>query len=191
MCSPSSRRRQRGLASLELALLIPILVVIVYLAVTITKLGHVRLDVQAAARTSAYAAAYGVNRLGNVAAASRPYVASVRITSRTAGATAGSDFLDVARARHARFQALHGASVAPTARAAEAVYVAPRVFGAWRQTLREQHATVAAPIWEREQIPLGYDRYLRNRLRAARIDVGILFNGNASDAMPNVFPKAK
>lgn len=173
MRSPADR--QQGLASLELVLCLPIIIVLTMLALAVTQIGHRRLALHASARTGAYVEAYELEPRANGAAGS---------------SAAGTDFLQAMGHDHERFGALRAATVVPTVRTAEHEYLGRRALGLWTLPMTEQHAVVAAPVWEREQLPLGYDQYLRSRLKDAEYDLG-LFSGNASDALPEVFPKAK
>jgi hypothetical protein len=187
-------------------LILPILIVITFLAVAMVKLGHLRLDMQISARNNAFAAAYGWSGAMNIDNYSKPYLPGTQITHPWAFAGAGSNFHDVGRTGEPRFQALHQASITPTAASASTDYVGPRALGGWKLTVREQFAVAAAPIWEREQIPLGYDQYLKDRLHANSLvvripgtegladigfDLGDLYSGYADEAVPDVFPKAR
>lgn len=186
----SRASRERGLASLELALCLPIIMILTILALSVAQIGHRRLEMQASARNAAYATALGLNRLASSDTEGGMNKQALKVSHPAAASQAGDDFINAMQMRHARFGDLHAAQVVPTTLAAQSQFYSRPALGGWNLTVRDQHAVVAAPIWEREQLPLGYDRYLRARLKDASYNA-VLFSGNASAAMPEIFPKAK
>jgi len=182
--------KQRGLASLELALCLPLIMGLVILAVTIVQIGHRRLEMQSSARNTAYAQALGLTRLASTDSNGGMNNGALRVTHPAATSVAGGNFIAAMGMGHARFGELHAAKVAPTTVAAHSEFFSRPALGGWQLTVSEEHSVVAAPIWEREALPLGYDRYLRARLKDAEYDV-VLFSGNASYTMPDIFPKAR
>ncbi len=193
MCRVSLRHR--GVASLELVLCLPILIVITYLAVAITLVGHRRLDAQVNARTSAHYSATGLTRILSTSDSLRAWNERSRLFSHPAATSqAGSRFLDTFSGRHRRFEALHTATttvIVPSVVASRSDFLGPPVLGNWRVPVLEQHGVIATPIWERASTPLGHDRYLRSRLKALTYGDGFFYSGSASDGLPNIFPRAR
>jgi len=172
-CRPASL--ERGLASLELVLCLPIILVLAVLALTVVQIGLERIDTQTRARTGAYVQAFDL---------------PPREQRKQGKSSAGVNFVTTMGLREERFGPLDATEAAPTTVIAETNHLARRSLGGWNVTIGSKHAVIAAPIWERQQLPLGYDQYLRSRLKDADYDFGI-FSGNASAALPDVFPKAR
>lgn len=192
MCSASNHRSggasQRGLASLEFVLCLPIVLLLTLLAMAVTRLGHLRLDVQVSARNSAHAYAKGLDQLAPIDSGSDWKGAQLQIDHSGPGSDTGVDFLDDMDGRHDRVGVLGDADVTATVDRAESTFVSQRQLGFWEQTVAEEHAVIAATIWEREDLPRGYDQYLRDRLQAATFDIAGLVRGNALRAVPNLIP---
>jgi hypothetical protein len=230
-----TEHRQRGLASLEFVLILPILIVITFLAVAMARLGHLRLDMQISARNQAYEDAYGWKSASNpglpfglgatdIDKETPWYVPGTTVTHPTVTANAGDNFYAESATGHERFGILRfngvPTKITPTAYASSTNYQAVRALGSWQITVREQYAVAAVPIWERKQIPIGYDQYLYDELRKVHFvvpgipgvsliadipgislipgmgdmdefDFGDLYSGYASDAVIDVFPKVK
>jgi hypothetical protein len=182
--------RQRGLASLEFVLVLPILLVITFLAVAIVKLGHLRLDMQISARNQAFEDVFGwkIPFLADIDSQTRWYVPGTTVTHPAATSTAGDNFYSASATTEQRFDILRAnTTINPTAHASSTEYQAVRVLGGWRINVREQYAVVAVPLWERRQIPLGYDQYLYDELKDVNYVVpGIPGISNALNAIADI-----
>lgn len=186
------RRAQHGLASLEFALCLPIIALLMVLALTVTRVGHLRLEMQSSARNAAHLQALHLDGLAG--ANSRPGwngTALKGISTPKDTSKAGSDFISSNKLTNARFGKLQqsGATrivIDPTVAVANEDFTAAQLVKGWTLHVRERHAVIESAIWERMDLPHGYDQYLRGRLK----DTDFV-TGNASDAVPSLFPKEK
>ena len=173
--SYARRARVRGLASLEFALALPILIVLTLLLVNVGVAARTRTDVIVAARVKAMESAYrlwapptllDLRRAPNgepifVSTRQRPVApgANLATTMRQAG---GADQLD---SNTARTPLPGGLPASPTVAQARAFFFGNRHVGLLGFVISSEFTVIATPIWERSDMPLGYDAYLERDLR--------------------------
>lgn len=182
-------RRSRGNAAVELVLMTPFLAFLALMAFNATRMLIVKQHVVVEARTTAwrgalFGGAWGRSRCPtNVAAA----LGEQRIF--TTCDTDGSDaerFLGRversggrARDLNQEMRSAAGSRAVPqrVEVSAFSLFVSDRALG-WPVLIEHKHSVDAQAVWMREDLPIGYDRYLRRRIDSDHI-------------FPDFFPRAR
>jgi Flp pilus assembly protein TadG len=160
-----SRIDERGLASFEFVLSLPILLVMTLLAFNVARQARVRLEVINATREGAYRSAYGLSSALDLlqipmTSAGQP----IAVTTSAVTQPTPSNLLQQLRAGQsdadARTSILNGQQDGVQQSAGFAFFFGSRTLPLWDFVVKDSYTTIAAAAWERTDFPIGYDRYL-------------------------------
>jgi hypothetical protein len=160
------RRRQRGLATLEFVLALPVILFMMLLTYNVLLLSQTRLDAINNARLHAMLTAYGLDSILTLLTTLQTTASGLPILSTTDAdmLSPEGDLLTVIDDGGGdptqRAQILNSQPTGVQKTTSHAALFGTTYVPIWNLDISDNYAIVAAPAWERADFPIGYDQYL-------------------------------
>lgn len=175
ICINSRQNTQRGIASVEAVLLLPIVLLFIVVLLHVTKIHKTHNQTIVDSRFNAWREIAGVRGFSilptQVAINGEPIDTTVR--QKSSGDQDG--LIEAMRNRGDQHyagksddltQVLEAQNHDMTLATSKVSYVGDRKLQHWKFDIQQRHAVVGTPIWSGEDLPIGYDNYLRNTLNS-------------------------